>query len=262
MSESDLEIARKLKDDLKSSQPDIVSEAESILQFAKEQKVTLRLLGGLGVRFVSPSASRVGYSRNYNDIDFVGLKKQSHKIEKLFLDMGYKPRVMFNKLQGDTRLMFMNSQTGRRVDVFLDKFVMCHQFDLKDRLEITDETLAPADLLLTKLQIVEINKKDIQDVDALLVDIPLSEKQREIEKGRILSLTSTDWGIYKTLTLNLDKVKKILPELHLPEKDVNVITEKIDELAKAINDSPKSMAWKMRARVGERVRWYELPETT
>ena len=102
----DLEVVKEMKIDQKLPQAEIFLEAENILQSAAERKVTLRLLGGVGVWFVAPSASKVGYSRTYNDIDFVGLRKQSHQIEKLFSDMGYKPREMFNKLQGDSRLMF------------------------------------------------------------------------------------------------------------------------------------------------------------
>ena len=260
MIDSRLEIAKELKADQKHPQADIFLEAEKILHFAEQNNVTLRLLGGVGVWFIAPSASKLGYSRKYNDIDFVGLRKQSHKVEKLFLDLGYKPREMFNKLQGDTRLMFTNEQNGRRIDIFLDIFAMCHQFDLKDRLHILDKTLAPADLLLTKLQIVEINRKDILDVVALLADVPLSDKQNEIEKKRIISFTSSDWGIYKTISQNLEKTKEILPELGLPGEEMQTIIEKLGELTKSIEGATKTLGWKMRSRLGEKVKWYELPE--
>lgn len=254
-----LEVVKELKIDQELPQAEIFLEAEKILHSATERKVMLRLLGGVGVWFVAPSASRAGYARTYNDIDFVGLRKQSHKIEKLFSDLGYKPREMFNKLQGDTRLMFTNE---RRIDIFLDKFVMCHEFDLKDRLELSERSLTPADLLLTKLQVVEITKKDILDTVALLVDLPISDKPSVIEKERILHFTSADWGIYKTISLNLEKIKTILPELALPENETSLILERIDELSKAIEGSPKTFGWKVRAKVGDKVKWYELPEPT
>jgi len=117
-------------------------------------------------------------------------------------------------------------------------------------------------LLLTKLQVVEITKKDILDVVALLVDLPISDKPSEIEKERILHFTSADWGIYKTLMVNVEKIRTILPELALPEKETRVVLERINELSKAIEESPKTFGWKMRAKVGDKVRWYELPEPT
>jgi len=243
-------------------QAEIFLEAEKILGFAKERKIILRLLGGVGVWFAAPSASKMGYSRKYNDIDFVGLRKQTGQIEKLFMEMGYKPRELFNKLQGDARLMFMNHDNGRRIDIFLDKFVMCHEFDMRDRLELSERSLPPADLLLTKLQIVEINKKDIIDAVALFVDLPVSDKHSEIEKERIVCFTSSDWGIYKTISMNLEKIKTILPELALPEKESGLIVERINDLSKTIEERSKTLGWKMRAKVGEKVKWYELPEPT
>jgi len=257
-----LEVVKELKIDQKLPQAEVFLEAENILRSAAERNVILRLLGGVGVWFVAPSASKVGYARTYNDIDLIGLRKQSHKIEELFSDMGYKPREMFNKLQGDTRLMFTNGQNGRRIDIFLDKFAMCHEFNLKDRLELSEKSLPPADLLLTKLQVVEVTKKDILDAVALLVDLPISDKPSEIEKKRILYYTSADWGIYKTIKINLEKIKAILPELALPGNESSSILERIDELDKAIEGSPKTFGWKMRAKVGEKVKWYELPEPT
>ena len=139
---------------------------------------------------------------------------------------------------------------------------MCHKFDLKDRLHLSERSLPPADLLLTKLQIVEINKKDIMDVVALLVDVPISDKHSDIQRERIVSLTSFDWGIYKTVSQNLDKTDTLLPQLNLPENESKQITEKISQLRKMIEDSPKSLGWKMRAKLGDKVKWYELPEST
>lgn len=262
MIDSRLEVRGESKEDKQVAQSEVFLEAERILHFAKERKLTLRLLGGVGVWFIAPSASKVGYARSYNDIDFIGFRKESQNIEKLFQDMGYKSREMFNKLNGDARLMFTDEKSGRRIDIFLDKFAMCHKFDLKDRLHLSERSLTPADLLLTKLQIVEINKKDILDVVALLVDLPLSEKHTEIEKERIISFTSSDWGIYRTVSQNLDKTKLLLPELGLPINESDHIMEKLSSLKKTIEESPKSLGWKMRAKVGEKVKWYELPEST
>lgn len=262
MIDSRLEVKEDLRQDKPLVRSEIFLEAERILHFAKESKIVLRLLGGVGVWFVAPSASKVGYARSYNDIDFVGLRKESQKIERLFVELGYKPREMFNKLNGDARLMFTDEKSGRRIDIFLDKFVMCHKLDLKDRLHLSERSLPPADLLLTKLQIIEINKKDILDVVALLVDVPISDKHSEIQKERIVSFTSSDWGIYKTISQNLDKAELLLPELGLPENEMQQIREKLSQLRKMIEGSPKSLAWKMRAKVGEKVKWYDLPEST
>ncbi|MDG6999563.1 MAG: hypothetical protein JRN15_10655 [Nitrososphaerota archaeon] len=246
-------------------QPNVFLEADRILHFAREQKIIIRLLGGVGVWFSSPSASKPTYARHYHDLDFVGLRKQGRNIEALFENLGYKTKGLFNKLQGDTRLLFIDEKNGRRIDIFLDKFVMCHEFDFKDRLELRDRALSPADLLVTKLQIVEINKKDITDLIALILDNSLSDEKNPkgsvIEKQRIVSLASNDWGVWKTLTMNIDKILAMLPELNVPETDQKIVGQRLVELKSAIDASPKSFSWKMRAKVGDKVKWYVLPES-
>ena len=37
-------------------------------------------------------------------------------------------------------------------------------------------------------------------------------------------------------------------------------TERLRLLLTALNDAPKSARWKLRARVGDRVQWYVLPD--
>ena len=247
-------------------QPDILGEADRILRLAGEQKLILRLLGGVGVRFSSATASKPEYCREYKDLDFMGLRRQSAKIENFFRQHGYASKGLFNIVQGDYRLRFFDEQYGRRIDVFLDKFVMCHEFEFKDRLELCERTLSPADLLLTKLQIVEINKKDIIDTVAILVDHALVDElvpqANGIETNRITSYTSSNWGIFKTIGINLDKILLMLSDISIPEDDKRIAAERAWRLKKMIDDAPKSLAWRMRAAIGERMRWYEIPERT
>ena len=143
---------------------------------------------------------------------------------------------------------------------------MCHEFDLRERLRLSERALPRSDLLITKLQIIEINKKDIMDAALLTLDTPLFEgnttRAEEIEVSRIISYTSDDWGIYKTLTSNIEKMIQLLPELPFTKEEKDTICEKLSRLFSVIESSPKSFAWRMRAKVGERKRWYELPEST
>jgi hypothetical protein len=246
-------------------QADIILEAERILYFASERAIVLRLLGGLGVWFSAPSAGKPEYAREYHDLDFMGYRKQASKIEKFFTELGYTPRELFNKLHGSMRLMFFDTNNDRRVDIFLDGFTMCHKFDFKDSLELCERTLQPSDLLITKLQIYEINRKDITDVIALILDTPVTDEissKRRIDTTRIADLCSDDWGTYRTVTMNIEKIFVMLDELGIPKEDARIIREKLLIIRKKIEDVPKSFRWKMRAKVGERVRWYELPESS
>jgi len=128
------------------------------------------------VRFRCPSATHRNLERKYADIDFMGLKKQSKQIKGLFQnDLGYTPREIFNALQGDKRLIFNDLENERRIDIFLDVFEMCHRFDFKDRLVKDKITLPIADLLATKLQVVEITEREYRDIIALVHDHEITD---------------------------------------------------------------------------------------
>src|SRR6266487_6643200 len=133
---------------------------------------------------------------------------------------------------------------------------MCHTIDFRSRMYIDERTLSPADLLLTKMQIVEVNEKDLLDVVALFIDYDVEDHDRSIHAKYISGLASNDWGLQKTLDLNLKKTKAFAAERNFP----NYVTDRIDTLITDMEAHPKTLAWKARAMVGERVRWYELPE--
>lgn len=241
---------------------DIVQEAQRIVDSAEENQITLRLFGGMAVRFHCPSATHRQLARKYADIDFMGLRKQSRNMKKLFVDLGYTPRDIFNALHGDTRLIFNDIQNGRRIDIFLDVFEMCHRLELKDRLSISKPTIPLADLLFTKLQVVEITEREYRDIISLLHDHDIGESDApEMINGAYLAkLCGDDWGICKTLTINISNILSALPNFKLDKVDQEMVINRLLALQKRIEDAPKSMRWKIRARVGERAQWYELPE--
>jgi len=222
----------------------------------------LRLFGGMAIRFHCPSATHRSLGRKYVDIDFMALRKQSREIKKLFAELGYVPRDRFNALQGDKRLIFNDIENGRRVDVFLETFEMCHKFDFKDRLTIDTPTITLADLLATKLQVVEITEREYRDVMALLLDHEIgdSEKPETINGSYLAGLCANDWGIYKTFTINLGNILAALPKYGLEPESMAIVQKRLEDLRNRIENEPKSVRWKIRARVGEKAQWYELPE--
>ncbi len=241
---------------------DITQETERILNEAQTRGVVLRLFGGLAVKFHSPSAAHRTLQREYADIDFMGFRKQSGEIKNFFTNLGYTPREVFNALNGDRRLIFQDLENQRRVDIFLDVFEMCHRFDFKDRLLIDKLTISLSDLIATKLQVVEITEREYRDIIALVKDHELSDSDSaETINGRYLAeLCSDDWGIYKTFTVNIANILGAIPQYNLDEKDRELVRTRLKALSDMMEKAPKSLRWKLRARVGERVQWYELPE--
>ena len=237
-------------------------EAKRIIEVAQQKKITLKLFGGVSFFFRCPSAKHRALQRNYVDIDFMGHAKQSRDIKELFVELGYVPRDRFNAMQGYRRLIFNDLEHQRRVDIFLDMFEMCHKFNFKDRLEVDKYTISLADMLATKLQIVEVNQKDLKDMGSMFLDHDVGDDDTlEVINGAYLAkLCSDDWGIYKTFIMNLDRILTMMSEFGLDEAERTTVGNRTTRLKKMIEEAPKSFKWKMRARVGEKVQWYELPE--
>lgn len=232
-----------------------------VLDEAESKKVALRLIGGLAFYLRCPSAKRPNLARTYLDIDAIGHQRDSPGIRAVFTDLGYTPRDRFNALQGYRRLIFDDPTSGRRVDIFLDVFQMCHTFDFSKRLELDRNTLSLSDLLITKLQIVEITSKDFKDLLALLIDHDVDfGGGAPIDARYVAKLCGADWGVYTTFTINLDKVAGQVRELETSEEERTLVLDRIGRLRGAIEAAPKGWGWKARAAVGKKVRWYELPE--
>lgn len=228
---------------------------------ARDKGVVLRVLGGVSFLLRCPSAAHRALQREYLDIDFAGYSKQSREIGRVFEGLGYVPREMFNAMQGRRRLIFNDMVNQRRADVFLDVFEMCHKIDLRRRLEVDEYTLPLADMLATKLQIVEINQKDMKDAVSLLADYDVGPTDQGMVNGRyIASLCSSDWGIYRTFTINLGRIQEELVRTGLDDMRKELVTQRISRLREGIEAAPKSLGWTLRARAGDKVRWYELPE--
>ena len=241
---------------------DLILEAQTLIGKATEEGALLRTLGGLAIKYHCPSASQPPLLRKIADIDVIGLSKQTKAIKKAFIDLSYAPAQQFNALHGKTRLMFFEPKAHVRRDVFLDIFVMCHRFDFRNRLAIDPFTISLSDLLMTKLQVVQIEERDYKDITCLLADHELAnEDGKEVINAKyIAKLCSEDWGIYKTFTQNLDKTLEYIKELNLDGSKKSAVEQRIKTLKETIQKAPKSMQWRVRDRVGDKMVWYELPE--
>ena len=237
---------------------DPIAEAERIASAAAAAKVAVKLMGGAGIHLHSPSAQRPPLRRKYGDLDYVISKRDRKAALAFFPSLGYEANERFNLMQGDRRLYFYDTEHGRQVDVFIDSIRMSHVIDLRDRLDCEGPCCSPSDLLLSKLQIFEVNRKDLVDVTALLLDHPVASNSDEaIDAAYIARLTAEDWRLYHALEVNIEKLRATLDEL---EVDRDLVRSRLDEIWKAVEAQPKPLKWKLRAQVGERVGWYELPE--
>ena len=240
---------------------DIVEEAERLLGLAEAEGVPLRLLGGVAIRLRATGGLPETFARPYADLDFVTAKGRSGPTQGLFRAAGYEPQVAFNALNGQERLLFFDNHNDRQVDIFVGAFAMSHTIPVGDRLELEPHTLPLAELLLTKLQIAELNEKDVRDGLALLNGHGMSKGDGDtINAARIAELCARDWGLWRTITGNVGICRDYVDRYELSDAEKDRVRAGIDELLERIEQEPKSRAWKLRARIGERKRWYDIPE--
>src|SRR5712692_6858617 len=237
---------------------DTIAEAERVAAAAQTQKVGEKLLGGAGIHPHSPSALHQPLRRKYGDLDYV-ISTRERKAALAFLpSLGYEANERFNLMQGDRRLYFFDGNNGKQVDVFIDVIRMSHVIDLRGRLGHNGPCASPSDLLLSKLQIYEVNRKDLVDLTALLLDHPIaSDDDEAIDAEYVARLACEDWGLCRTLQINIEKLRHAVDELDV---DRDVVRSRLDELWGVVEGQPKPLKWRMRAQVGDRMRWYELPE--
>ena len=242
---------------------DVVEEGRRLVESSSDLQV--RLLGGVGVALHDHRPVPAALERGYGDLDVVVPPKSARQTTDVLTAAGYEPNQRFNALHGAQRMLFYDTENKRQVDVFVGTFSMCHRLDLSGRLGEHTYSLDAADLLLTKLQIHEINRKDLVDAVRLLlthenVDIGGRPNVPDaMSLDRLRTVTSTDWGWFTTVTDNLQLVRAAATDL-LEPSDGMVVESRADAITDSLKAAPKSMRWKARSVVGRKTPWYELPE--
>jgi hypothetical protein len=237
---------------------DVTAEGVRLLERASASGVLVRVLGGVAVALHAEGGLAPPFVRTYRDLDLVVRRGGRRDAGRLLQDAGYEPHVPFNALHGNERLLFFDRQHDRQVDVFVGSLRMCHEIPLEGRLELERQTVPLAELLLTKLQIVELNEKDVTDAAAILHGHEVgSDDDDRVNGARVAELCAADWGLWRTITANLREVRA---RVVLPDEEAERVRGRLDNLLARIEAEPKSRGWRLRARIGERKRWYELPE--
>src|SRR5258708_15619628 len=188
------------------------------------------------------------------------MEKRDRKLAlEFFPGLGYEANERFNLMQGDRRLYFFDPHNGRQVDVFIDVFRMSHIIDLRGRLDHDGPCASPSDLLLSKLQIYEMNRKDLVDLVALLLDHPVEAAWGDevIDASYISRVAADDWGLYRTLQVNTEKLRATLPELDV---DRELVRSRLDQLGSAVEAQPKAPKGRLPGQGGGRLQWHQVPE--
>jgi hypothetical protein len=231
----------------------LVEEARRLVGAASGQGIVARLLGGAAILAHCPDALAAGGYREIADLDLVVAPGAQNRLASMLSAAGYEPEPRFNALHGHSRMLFYGPRS--QLDVLVGNFSMCHTIKLGDRLALDEPTLPVTDLLLTKLQIVQLNSKDIQDLVILLLEHPVTSEPDPcdaIDLAYLGSLVADDWGLWRTITGTLQRLRE--ETYRIP------VREKLNTIEDYLRGVPKTSRHKLRARVGERIPWFKEPD--
>lgn len=248
-----------------TDEKELFADARRILDVALEQGLTLRLTGSVACHVCAGGARELfdGLEREEpGDIDCVGIRGEGHKIVKLMEGLGYENDQGVIIATEGRRHIYTHRETGRIVDVFTDELAFNHRIDLRRRLTLSYPTLTPSDLLLSKLQIVEINLKDFKDAFVLLALHPVSREVGggTIELDYVCGLLGNDWGFHRSATSNLDKLMQRIGDFQVGLARQEGVMSAATLLKNELMECSKTMRWKLRAKIGTSARWYDVVE--
>jgi hypothetical protein len=237
-------------------------EGVDLVRAAVAVGVPLRLIGGLAVRALCEAFPPS--SRERQDLDLASTSAARGAVTAFLEARGCAGDERFNQIHGHKQLYF-RSPSGRSIDVLIDRLEMCHMLPFHDRLDRLPLTLDVSDVLLSKLQIVELNEKDAADVLALLSAYPIrpGDEPGTVGLARFGAIVADDWGWWRTVTANLVVIRELARgdgRSLVPAGAPYDAVAQLRALEAEAHRVPKSLRWRLRAMIGERVRWYELPE--
>lgn len=240
-----------------------LAEGRRIVDAAREAGITMRVMGPLALHYYFPDQielyarlERLG-ERYFTDIDFAAYGKSSSKLKGFMEKLGYECEVNTLMMTGKTRQIYYGGPVPM-IDVFFDKLDYCHEVSFKDRLEFDDYCITLTDIMLQKLQIWEINDKDLKDLEFLLTVADIGDDElKKINCSYVAWRLADDWGFWYTATTNLGRVKdhvEGVPALDAEQK--TLVKRRCDELLERIEAEPKTKGWQKRAKKGTDKIWY------
>ena len=240
---------------------EFIEEAKKIIALAEQKGAPLRLIGALAFHLHCNKYNYIHkkWGRVFTDTDFVARSEHGPIITEAYRELGYRDDEMITTLYGSHRMVFDNPETGMHSDIFFDKLDFCHVLQLRDRLDVDDLTIPLAELFLEKMQIYQINEKDIVDTMMLLVEHPVGENDIETINAPIIAkVLAGEWGFWRTVTGNMEKLLALNTKTDLFDAEEKQLIENgVREIRKHIDREPKPLTWKMRSKVGDKVKWYK-----
>ncbi len=252
---------------------EMLDEGRRLVDAARAEGISLRLLGGLAVREHCRSYELC--ARDYSDLDMVALVKEARRLPAVFAGFGFAEDYEVYSATIGAQMQFVRpcvhgagphgigvTHEEDHVDIFLGSVRMDHDIALAKRLEIEPYTVSISDLVLSKLQIFRLTEKDVRDLVTLLGDHDVGDEDAPgVVNGRYIGeLCAGDWGLFYDVAGNLARVGEHVSDYALSDEQLARVQRGVARLIGAIDGAPKSLAWRLRARVGTRKAWHNTLE--
>ncbi len=245
----------------------MLDEALALVDEARADGVDARLVGGLAVLALcaDPEVCR----RDHRDLDLVAPKPAAGRLLATLARLGYEENRHVRLASGGALLQAYrpcahDGPAGRlhaddRVDVYLDAFRLHHTVGLRRRLRREAYTLSPSDVLLAKLLRTHMSAADVLDVATLLRDVEVRDEERPGMIGRryLARVCARDWGLYHDVSGNLERMAGEAARLGLREREARRVRSTAAGILEALAAARKGPRWRLRARIGERLPWYD-----
>lgn len=240
-----------------------LAEGKRIVEEAQQRGIVMRVMGPLALHYYFPdhvdlyaALERLG-ERYFTDIDFAAYGKGRKQMQPFMTEMGYDCDLDTMMTSGQTRHIYYGGAVPM-IDVFFDKLQYCHEIDFAGRLELDGYSVSLTDILLQKLQIWEINDKDLKDIEYLFICAPIGDDDDDkVNEGYVARRFADDWGFWYTATTNLGRVKEHVDGVTaLSEEQEAQVKQAADRLVARIDAEPKTKAWTKRAKKGTTKAWF------
>ena len=218
-----------------------LEEALLLIKDARAAGIECRLVGSLAVFFYVGERFRLR-PVPAKDIDLVSVIDSRRELQTFLKKMSWildDSLLMF----AEKRETYRSGDLSETLDVYYDEIDGNHAIDVKGRLDITFPAITLTDLLLTKLQRVQMRIQDCWDTCALLELDP-----QGVELKYFAAVLGSDWGLYTTVMDNLEELEKVGGKTRL--------------LQTIALSGKKSLRWRLRSLVGRRKRWWKVVSDT
>lgn len=236
------------------------SEWQHIMSEATASKTILRVMDSLAIWLCCPQGRAHLMPPEKQQLDFAARASQRQDIQRVLGRLGYQTNQPADEFRSSPRLSFSNAARETDLKIYLDTFAMYHQLDLTPFLTPDSTPLPETALLLLRLQLVEMPEAALREMYALLLDHPVTPRDARgaIDLSRITRLCADQWGWYKTVLMNLQRLMAFAVKSGAVDEKT-IVVDRAAQIMQAIENAPKSLGWQARARVGESVRWYDIP---